>query len=493
VTPTAGTLAQLRREARRRLFLHQDGLALGISLALLQHSGVLQELRDDRTIDLDAMLQERSQGRGTLIVCLRACESAGWVRVVDGHNGARAVLTKAGACSAPLQAELVTLTQLVAESRTTLVDSTLDSGRSTIGGALVDAIRRASHAATTPDELVHRYLEGVVMTSMLPMTWIRTLDGSTNPDDLDAAVARFLPDCDPALVGALGTYVPMYGLLGSYADALLGAVRTGRPIRPADVRRLTDRHMNVRASGAAHRGYFEGTFELIEHAVGAAGPRVGIVDVGCGDGTWLATIFDSLQHSELSGRDIVLVGVDNDPRALDSARTQLGDRPAVLLEGDVGAPVEIARRVEEATGLSRDNVLHIRSFVDHNRVLDDSAAETMSRASQPVAVGGRGELIGGQDLLADWARHLRAWGAVLGRPGLVVVEAHTLPAAHVAASCGSVHLLAFELYHSLSGQSPIEKQCFDEALARAGLEWSSTTTPSWSPLISMSHVRRRAS
>jgi hypothetical protein len=485
VSPRHDSTHHAAAEARRRLFLHQDGLALGVALTILDDAEVLIDLSDDRAVPLADVIEGRSQTSGTIAASIRAGESAGWVEVDSDRADRMVSLTPSGAANRALFRMLIDVTTATAAHHSEIagpdpVDLVEDLARA------VTAAKHTIDDGTDRGDLAHRYLEGVVATSVVPA--VVAQGGSS---DTAASVMQLLDaDARSHLGDELTRYTPMYGLLGSYSEVLLRSLHTHTPLMPPAVRAGTNRAQNVSASGAAHRSYFDAAEEAIVNAVGQAEGTVAIVDVGCGDGTWLASIHDAFARRGL-GADIVLVGADYDHRALVVAAETLADRPAFLTHGDVGDPMALATSVENNTGIGAERTLYIRSFVDHNRPLGATGDHSLPApdAGHSIAVTDDGGVLYGNAVQQDWRVHLRDWAEVIGPLGLVIIEAHTLPPHEVAALTGQVHLLSFELYHTVSGQSPISIGELARAFTAAGMTSQMTTAPAWKPLISTTHAR----
>jgi SAM-dependent methyltransferase len=254
----------------------------------------------------------------------------------------------------------------------------------------------------------------------------------------------------------------------------------------------------VRASAAAHTGYFHAANALVTQVFDdlplAAQPQA-IVDVGCGAGTWLRGQYEAVRASTARGSaldryPLHLIGVDLDPVALDTTRQTLADLPATCVVGDVGDPGAIADAVGTASGVDLNDALSVRAFVDHNRSLSAVAASDLAGVRLADGVYGTpsGSVAGADAVAADWTAHYARWAETFGRHGLVVLEAHTLTVAEVRARLDTSHALALQYYHALSGQSPLPYERFRQSATAAGLDLrthtlyprsSATTSVNW--------------
>jgi hypothetical protein len=457
----------------RRLLLHQDGLALCSAAATMHRAGLLAP----GPLDVDRV-RSSSASPASVSASVRAMASAGFYTLPPTWSaGTGKVEVRPGADTAIAVTALLKMHDLMS-SAFAGVDwrspgDVLERAAACTGAAGRIRDEAGRRAADAEAHHLHRYIEGVIASIALPRFPRTGLDGS-GVDDAVRSVRRFLELEDEAGPTGLGEatvdFQAMYGLAGSYAAAILSLpewTASAEPVTPAQVNRALHRDLNVIASGAAHQGYFRAAAEFVRRAFDkreSSAQPAGIVDVGCGDGSWLRELFDVVVHGTDRGRQgrrhpIQLIGVDADPRALEVAKASLADLPIELLAGDVGDPAGIARSLEEATGRSAGEYLFVRAFVDHNRTIDDVGGEgpTDLGASETGMIyqDRQGRLLPESAVWQDWAEHLRRWRSVCHRHGMIVIEAHAVSSTELRRKRGLGHTLAFEFYHSLSGQSPI--------------------------------------
>ncbi|MFT7625864.1 MAG: hypothetical protein ACI9WU_005055 [Myxococcota bacterium] len=121
-----------------------------------------------------------------------------------------------------------------------------------------------------------------------------------------------------------------------------------------------------------------------------------------------------------------------------------------------------------------DSLLHIRSFLDHDRpyvppVDRAAAAARQTELSDGVYVAPDGSAIAPGTVLQSLIEYLRGWRAVVGRHGLWVLEVHSLTAATVRQFRDESESLHFDTYHALSGQQLVSADQWLLASAEAGL------------------------
>jgi hypothetical protein len=469
-----------RTAALRRVFLHQDGLAVATALSGLAATGTLDRLLSSARPRLAAVLADPVTGPVSA-ACVRALQSAGWLELSGSWHGPATQLCLT--MPPPLAEQYLAVHD--AASRALCGVDWADDGA--VGSAIATTLPVLHTALTNAGavdglspsqrDMACRHLEGVVATPVVPR--LPAVDDEAAREVLTAlGLVPGTPLGDAARRG-----FPLYGLAGSYARtmfALPTRMAEGTGLRPGVVADEVDRRLNVLASGAAHRTYFRAAGGLIRQVFDEAPPAgrpKAIVDVGCGDGSWLRSVFAALSAAAPPDRGfdrqpLTLVGVDVDQRALAVAAEHLRGLPAVLIQGDIGAPEALHADIAARTGLAPDDLLHIRAFVDHNRTIAD--ADTPGTAppcddSVDIGLSDTGRLLSTVDIHADWVRHYRSWRPWTGRHGIVVIEGHTVLPAATTGGQGTSHALAFEFYHHLSGQSPVRWQTFRAAAEQAGM------------------------
>lgn len=483
----------LRRERNsellRRVFLHQNGLAAATALATLDKAGVLGSLRER-----NGGLRGRSVPAGELVAgspspwavaasIVAACD-AGWLTLRDDERNGCVV-------SATASREMSFATDVLLDVHHEIRQRVSGGGWSPdivvprlLGclGILAKAKASIRDRTSMPDasgEMMIRLLEGMIAVPVLP----RLATEYDYPALAPLFAALELGETDAAMRHVMPFFAPMYGLAGSYAEVLLGLpdrIAAAEGLSPLDVTQSIDRSLNVRASAAAHRGYFQAATRMVVRLFDelplSKQPRA-ILDVGCGDGTWLRAIYEAVAGSTergklLSRHPLHLVGVDLDPVALEICRRNLRDLPATCIAGDVGQPTAVAQALTAATGIDVDDVLSVRAFVDHNRPL--TAVSSGQPAAMDLAAGvyatASGSMVGSGSVSRDWASHYARWRQICSRHGLVVIEAHTVSIAEAHERLEKSHTLALRYYHALSGQSPVPYESFRAATRSAGLD-----------------------
>ncbi|MEO8619696.1 MAG: class I SAM-dependent methyltransferase [bacterium] len=330
---------------------------------------------------------------------------------------------------------------------------------------------------------------GAAIARLLRVLGWLSLEGTWTPHGFDSL--PFVPH-----LGLAGSYLPLF----AHLPDLYSGVPSGAVNAPAHGEWHVQRTLNVRASTAAHRRYFADSDAIIAAVLDreplALQPRF-VLDVGCGDGTWLARIAEAVVPETRRGRQLdehplLLVGVDPSPVARDRARQTLAavSAHALVLPGDVGDPDGLAIALANH-GLAMTDGLHLHAFVDHDRAVrtaDFAGPESETATGSPY-LDDFGDGIGQADVEADLTAHLARWAPHIGRHGMVMLEGHSVPATVSSRHVGAHHAIAFEAYHRYSQQYPVERHAFVRALRAAGLTRAATGArqyPTTRPFVSVS-------
>jgi hypothetical protein len=435
-----------------------------VALATLCASrAVLRVLRAGaRTVDeLADMLRAN---RGHLGVAMRTLRALGWIHEEEG-----AAVSIDEHVLAASEDEL--LHRLCVD-----VYADSDSKLETLAPWLRAAAGRWTELSsdTTLPPLLRALLTGAVLTPVLLELRARSKSSSNGCVDLcgmrpqaQAAAHALLASKGLVVVPLLGERLVL-SELGKFVLERCGTFREAVSYRPmlrqletvlfGDVATVfmhdgdghelhVDRTMNVLASGFMHQRYFtdmarvhvRGTFDELP----LAGQPAYIVDMGCGDGRLLRTLYEYIHDHTARGRaldehPLTMVGIDFNIKSLESTARRLTESgvPHAVELGDIGDPGTMQATLERRFGAGRDAFLHVRSFLDHDRpfippVQQWSAAEDglLNSSSDGVYVDHAGDLITPALAFRSAVEHLQRWSSILGRHGLLLLEVHLLDVA----------------------------------------------------------------
>jgi hypothetical protein len=206
-------------------------------------------------------------------------------------------------------------------------------------------------------------------------------------------------------------------------------------------------------------------------------PR-GFVDMGCGDGSLLQHIFEVIWTQTKRGRmldeyPLFIIGADFNEAALSATRNTLNkaDIWAKVVWGDVSQPQLLAASVKKKYDIELNDLLHVRSFLDHNRAYQQPSAMDSSKVSRSTgAFASRGRRILNNEVEMSLTEHFQKWKPYVSQFGLLVIELHTIDPALAAAHIGSTPATAYDATHGYSDQYILELDPYLAAAKEAGLE-----------------------
>ncbi|MEE8410419.1 MAG: class I SAM-dependent methyltransferase [Myxococcota bacterium] len=218
-----------------------------------------------------------------------------------------------------------------------------------------------------------------------------------------------------------------YGILYSYRSYIANLEQI---LFDPEAKVHVHRDENVVGSGTAHiRKYFS----RVKKAIVETEAKY-ILDVGCGDGTFLN--YCARQRSELR-----LVGVDTSEVALAVTRRNLRSK-ATLLQGSVSEPEIIVQKLE-SRGISPAELMVSIWFVFH-------------------------EVLGIEGV--DLTRMLEGYRKLAPNHGMIIGEIFDVPSAVLAAHHDETAVPEFNLFHELSGQKLFTLDAWRESIAAAGFD-----------------------
>jgi len=276
--------------------------------------------------------------------------------------------------------------------------------------------------------------------------------------------------------GVTVSYLPLFNNIDTL---LFGNPRIAR-VDETGSELLVNRGMNVWGSGGAHNTYFKKVDEIIVEIFNRPIERQpqGICDMGCGDGTLLEHLYcviktRTLRGSLLDKHPLLIVGADFNKvaRRITKQRLRKAGIPShFVIHGDINRPALLAGDLE-ALGHDVHNLLHVRSFLDHNRpYLRPANYVKGTRVGESTgAFAHLGEEIPCDELEENLVRHLHRWAPYVGRFGMLILELHTLPPELTAANLEKTPAVAYDGTHGFSDQYLVELPVFLKCAGEAGL------------------------
>lgn len=242
-----------------------------------------------------------------------------------------------------------------------------------------------------------------------------------------------------------------------------------------------ERALNVIGSGFQHEKYFADLEEMIVAIFNnkdyTKQPHY-IVDMGCGDGTLLIRLYEVIRDKTLRGQELLkhpvtLIGVDFNEAALIETQKTLTSFPHLLLTGDIADPQKLMEDLKSHK-IDTDACLHIRSFLDHDRMFKPTKQIKAQKERERLSYAGvyvdkKGNMIPGAAIMQDLVAHLSLWSEIVNRHGMIILEVHNVEPAIKNKFIDQCESLYFDILQAFSHQLLIESSLFLVAAAEVGL------------------------
>ncbi|MCB0530974.1 MAG: class I SAM-dependent methyltransferase [Lewinellaceae bacterium] len=508
---------QEKTTLRATIFRHLDGIATAPTAYVLLEKGVLDYLLEKKKISIGALSAAFKANEGYLNVALRILSAQGWLDCnVDNEKNDVHYQTNANSAVAfelcALYKDVVELIRFSGRFHKrkferapfTVLEKIFKKYRENYGLSFSDDAN-----TRRIQEQVLKHIEGmiigptVVALGMGGMFHKYFMEASFKPEEFHEDAESFGKILD--FFTFLGwfenknaTYrftekglffarrASAYGVTVSYIPTFrnLDELIFGNPeilwdTPPGTPELHVDREMNVWGSGGAHASYFKKIDEIIIELFNRPldeQPK-GIVDMGCGNGAFLQHIFETIEQRTLRGEmldehPLFLVGADFNEAALRVTRANLtkADIWAKVIWGDIGRPDLLARDLRDDYGIELNDLLNVRTFLDHNRMWEEPDIDISDRLSSSTgAYAYRGKRLSNTAVEASLLMHFRRWAPYVKRFGLLIIELHTVPPALTAANLGMTASTAYDATHGFSDQYILEVDNFHRIAEEAGL------------------------
>lgn len=476
----------------RYLNKYEHGFVGAPIICLLEECDALKIIRDEGAVPFDLLCEKTKANSGYLKVSLGLVEGLGWIRRIDGDS-----YEATDNCG---QASFIPRDtfQLYEFSPNQLV-------LSEDGWDILSLWLKRCGEGWHCDEQLVPFFDGPLLAPLLIGLFTNKLASAVcaNKSELPEVLAndlkklflqkKWATDSGDGLLALSGVGKFMLGrslnmgVTVSYRPLLarLRELHFGDPQKVFTVKGKeeshVDRSLNVQASGFQHEKYFADMAKVIEEIFNqeplALQPRF-VADTGCGDGTLLKHTYELIREKTLRGQHlndypISLIGLDYNNAALQETGKTLEGLPHQLLFADVGDPERILRDLSSIGVEDSTTVLHLRSFLDHNRPykhVTEGADETLRILKvDSVSIAEDGKLIPPGEVITNLIEHFRAWKPLLMGHGVLCLEVHAMSAQAKMEFFDMAEGLHFDALHAFSLQHLVDPHNFLLAAAQAGL------------------------
>lgn len=311
---------------------------------------------------------------------------------------------------------------------------------------------------------------GRLLDILASLGWFQKINGAYEFTDKGLFFAK-----RASAYGVTVSYIPM---LRKTSDLLFGNPKILKNVQGTDEKHV-DREMNVWGSGGAHAAYFRVVDEILISIFNKPideQPK-GFLDMGCGNGAFLAHIFSVIENQTLRGKmldeyPLIIIGVDYNRAALNVSRKNLiqADIWAKIIWGDIGNPDLLAHDLKEKYNIQLEDLLNVRTFLDHNRIWEEPEKSNSFRESTSTgAYAFEGRRLNNNQVSESLKQHFSKWKPYIKKFGLLLIELHTVKPELVAENIGRIAATAYDVTHGFSDQYILEVDEFMDVLKDIGL------------------------
>jgi len=508
---------ELKQQYRQRLFRHLDGIVCVPVFYALYKRSVFDHLLKESTIEISTLSKNLNANEGYLNVALRMLASQGWIdyKVDESGDSVQLNVNDQSAMAFGLMSNYQEVMDWINGSAGfhpkhldhEAYDLLLRSFNKFRSGQF------SKTAAQDPSYLIEQqicsHIEGalvgpiVVLLGMDGMFHKYFMEASFRADEFHEDPEQFTRILD--FLTYLGWFdkrgqhyqftdkglffarrSSAYGVTVSYLptfrrveELLFGNALLFKSEVPAAQEMHVDREMNVWGSGGAHSAYFkkidEIVIELFNRPIDQQ-PK-GILDLGCGNGAFLIHLFEVIEQRTKRGRlleehPLFLVGVDYNQAALKVTRANLvkADIWAKVIWGDIAGPAQLEEDVQSSYGIGLEDLLNVRTFLDHNRPWSEPIEKQHKPYGSSGAFASAGKRLPNPAVTQNLKEHFLAWKPYIKRFGLILIELHTVPTEVVAQHLGRTAVTAYDATHGFSDQYILELPVFLKVLEDVGLK-----------------------
>jgi len=495
------------KKFRRDLFIHLDGIALIAPLACLFDTDFkeISNLKENNTKIKFRKLTEHNINQDYLNVTLRLFESQGWIKRKKNDQEFDIKITENGK---KIFKELNVYKKFFSFYKKLSNLSFLDSEIYQSLNILLDEFS----SLKTDNKIIKKHIEGLIVGPVLVSLFMNGytkinknnellfLNQDFHQQNFHFVIKLFkkLNFVDDNLIlnekglffckrssayGVTVSYMPLFTkmntLLFKDTSNILNRDSNGNELH-------VNRKMNVWGSGGAHKLYFKKIDEIIIEIFNypiEKQPK-GIADMGCGDGTMLIHLYNLIKTKTLRGQlldkyPLYVIGADFNEEALEATHENLNEENVnhILVQADIGNPDDFNQKLEKSHNIKLNDLLNVRSFLDHNRIFEMPKKEDFNlnnittQSTAAFCANNKNKMLEPIIFKLSLIEHFLKWKPYINKFGLILLELHTIKPELCSKNIGNTVATAYDATHGYSNQYIIEYEEFIDAAIIAGLKF----------------------
>ena len=505
-----------KKSLRNRLFRHLDGIVISPTAYTLKKHGVLDLLLEKKSVTIKNLAEQFNANEGYLNVALRGLCSQGWlIQNIDNENNVVSYeINEASEIAFNyfyLYEDVVDLLKMSEnfhqrkfevkpflklkriyekyrdnygitlskdENQRKIEEQILAHIEGVIVGPTIVHLgitgmfhKYFMESRFRPEEFHENYQDfNELLKILTELGWFNSKNGSYEFEPYGLFFAK-----RATAYGVTVSYIPT---LRKLDDLIFGDPLILRNTEAGSTEVHVDREMNIWGSGGAHSAYFKVVDEIIIDVFNKPieeQPK-GILDMGCGNGAFLQHLFTVIERQTYRGTvlddyPLTIVGVDYNQAALKVSRANLiqADIWAKIIWGDIGNPALLAKDLKENYTIELQDLLNVRTFLDHNRIWENPSSNLDSISSSTGAYASQGKRLNNNLVALSLKEHIQKWRPYVGKYGLLLIELHTVKPELVAQNLGNSAATAYDLTHGYSDQYILEVDEFLNLVQEVGL------------------------
>ena len=480
-----------------RLFLHLDGIAIIPTVLALENQKIISGFKK---YSLSEVSQQNNANEAYLNVALRLLCSQG-ILEQDIRDDGRIYFTNKNNDNIQKRIEIYKLVEDLYEKN---IDySILCQKHNILNTTLINIIRDfiKKYPPNTEKNIFWHHVEGAIIAPIIVELarkgYFENITNTiTNLKQLHPPIKKIIEDlfiCTQILdqnkvITDFGQFIlnrcTSYGVTVSYLPTFKNITHLifGNHkllwTKKGEPEKHVNRKMNVWGSGGAHNTYFKKIDKIIIDLFNLPIKKQpqGFIDVGCGNGKFIEHVFQVIcaktkRGTQLDKYPLTIIGCDYNQKAIEVTQQNLkkANINVKTIIGDISEPRLIAQNIQEKHQVKLENLLNIRSFLDHNRIYHASQKKIKQKIKSSGAFCKQGERIKNNALQQNFKDHLEKWIPYLKKYGLLIVELHTINPKDAAQNIGKIAMTAYDASHGFSDQYILEYDLFLELASDVGL------------------------
>jgi len=488
---------------KEQLFLHLDGISIVPIIYSLDKTGIIDFIVKNQEFSIEDISKHFNINQGYFNVALRSLSSVGYINIKE-KNDSELLNIYIGnkehinyfLNNKDLLNNIINLIPFYIDFEIIANNKSANNNKDFVIHLKksIELIKRLEQ-----DTILYFYLEGLLLGPLLSnIGFFNLTDFEYSEEVIDKHVYELISDlllylnyisADNQLTdkgkfffnkctayGVTVSYLPTFNRI----DDLLFNNKYNFIWERIDNREIhVNRSMNVWGSGGAHRTYFKEIDEIITDIFNqdiTLQPK-GIIDVGCGDGTFLKHLYDLIINKTIRGEHIIehplkIIGTDINKAARTASREKLNSYNIdnIVINGNISEPDIINKKLKNNYNEDLSNYLNTRTFLDHNRIYEEPKEILFTNIKSSGAFCYRGKLITNNLLINNLIEHLKNWKKYVNKHGIIILELHTIEPNLILNNRGSTLACAYDTTHGFSDQYLVEYPTFINCAEFAGLE-----------------------